>query len=132
MNEDRRAVYQQDCESFRYQDKLLWSRFQTLSVIEGAVAGTVLLSGIKGIPAIIIAFVGLIVVFLICVLAYKDHGDSKLFTTRLSKFERDSGADPIEPKRVLGMNAKTAIRVIFGILLVFNVYLIIYAFGVWH
>lgn len=132
MNEDQRVIYQQDCESFRYQDKLLWSRFQTLSVVEGAVASALFIAKIEHIAGILTAFVGLLVVFLFCVIAYKDHKDSKLFINRIMNFEQSPKASRIDPKRVLGMNAGIAILVIFAILLAFNIYLIIYAFGAGH
>lgn len=130
MDEDQRVVYQQDCESFRYQDKLLWSRFQTLSAIEGAVVWALLYSSISGVSSIVIAFAATIVVFLFCVIAYKDYKDSKLFIDRVSEFEKNVSVNPIKPKRVLGMNARVAILVIFTILLMFNLYLIVHAFGV--
>ena len=31
-----RAIYDQNCQWYRYQDTLMWGRFQTVAAIEGA------------------------------------------------------------------------------------------------
>ena len=75
--ETEQLIYQQDCESFRYQDKLFWSRFQTMSIIEGAALGVILTNTLNGCAATILAFGTFITVGLICLLTLKDRNDGK-------------------------------------------------------
>ncbi len=126
MNEDRRIIYQQDCESLRYQDKLFWSRFQTLVAIEGAALGVILTKTIEGHPAIILAFGNLLLVVLISLLALKDRTHSKDFLARMRKYEENK-VDEIKSK-VLPINGFIFTVIVSVLLLALNIYLIIFAF----
>jgi len=35
MDSDRQKIYEQDCQFVRYHDRLMWSRAQTASALEG-------------------------------------------------------------------------------------------------
>lgn len=135
MSEDKQVIYKQDCESFRYEDRLYWSRFQTLTVIEGAAIGVIFTNYIKGGAAIAIAFGTFFLVALIMLLALKGRGDSKNFLKRMDEYEAANGVSSIRPSdRIKLLNLSIPFdSLIFTVsvsvlLEVFNIYLIIYAF----
>jgi len=66
-------VYAQDCEFYRYMDKLKWSRFKTISVIEGAILYALYkekLSPTTDIKVIILT--GIIFIMLLSLLSMRD------------------------------------------------------------
>lgn len=135
QEENDRAIYVQDCESFQYQDKLFWSRFQTLSVIEGASIGVIFTNTIKGFPSIIMAFGTMFIVGLISMVAFKDRRDSKNFIRRMYDYEHKNDAMEINPDRYFKVgflsfpfDSLIFTRVVSVLLAVFNIYLIIYTF----
>lgn len=81
--EDERTIYQQEWENLRFQDKLRWSRYQTVAVIEGAF----LLAGYQdSLPEhykLIITTFGSILVLVYTLLAVKDGFDAKGHAQRL-------------------------------------------------
>lgn len=127
-SEDIRVIYQQDCESFRYQDKLFWSRFQTLIVIEGAAIGVILSKTFQNCPAKILAFGMFLLCVLISLLAIKDRNDSKNFINRISEYESNFKVQPIRPKRtpIDSFIFTIAISSLLGLL---NIYLIYFTFS---
>lgn len=126
---DRRAIYQQDCESFRYQDKLFWSRFQTLSVLEGAAIWAVFFSNLVGCPIRILAIAAVLVVSLVCMIALKDYDAAENFLVRMDKYENEMKVDLIRPRKLFGIFRGIDIaRIIFSTLFLFNIYLAWFAF----
>ena len=126
---DRRTIYQQDCESFRYQDKLFWSRLQTLSVLEGAAIWAVFFSNLAGCPIRILAIAAILVVSLICMIALKDYDVALNFLIRMGKYEKEMKVDQITPRKLFGIFRGIDIaRIIFSTLLLFNIYLVWFAF----
>ena len=126
---DERVIYEQDCESFRYQDKLFWSRFQTLSVLEGAAIWAVFFSNLSGCPLPVLAIAAFAVVTLICIIALKDYNDAGNFLARMDKYEQKMKADPIRPRKLFGIfSGIITARIIFMTLFLFNIYLVWFAF----
>ncbi len=126
---DERVIYEQDCETFRYQDKLFWSRFQTLSVLEGAAIWVVFFSNLAGCPLLILALAAFMVVTLICIIALKDHNDASNFLIRMEKYEQKMKAHPIKPQKLFGIfSGIITARIIFITLFLFNIYLVWLAF----
>ena len=141
----KQIIYTQDCESFRYEDRLYWSRFQTLTIIEGAAIGVLLTNYIKGIPAIIIAFGTFFLVSLVLILALKDRNDSKNFIDRISDYEAKNRVKPIVPshkvtlfeitrkkvtlfKLAIKFDSLIFTKCVLCLITAFNIYLIYYAF----
>lgn len=85
-------IYKQDLESLRYQDHLMWGRFQTATVVEGALLAS--LYGASGLevgedkPFLVLA--GGLVVAAICSLAIKDSLDSSRHLLRIKELERET------------------------------------------
>ena len=96
----RAIVYSQDCEFYRYQDRLMWSRFQTAATIEAGI-----LYGLYRIPPLMswekvaLSAMGLVLVFIICLLALKDQKDGVAHLLRMREFEK-LGL-PFQPARSL-------------------------------
>ena len=135
MDEDEREIYRQDCESFRYEDKTFWSRFQTLIVIEGAAIGVIFTETISGLPQIILAFGTLLICLLISLLALKDREDSINFIHRISEYEQKKGVTKIIPKEKVKLlcisvpfNSLIFTNYLSLTLIALNIYLIVYSF----
>lgn len=87
--ERTRAIYDQDCEFYRYQDGLMWSRFQTAAVVEGAllyaVYGDQLTLSVC--ERILLSLAGALLVFVLCMLSLKDNSDADRHIRRIRDFE---------------------------------------------
>lgn len=86
---DEAAIYQQDCEFYRYQDHLMWGRFQTAATVEGGLLYALYGLG-KPIPQpdrFVLQLAGDGLVLLICILSLKDASDAGRHLSRLRKFE---------------------------------------------
>src|SRR5216110_1243338 len=105
MDEDRRKAYDQECQSMRYQDGLRWSRFQTVTVIEGAYLAAIYTAdfGSEHFRSLALALFASLVIFFICLLAIKDGNDAEMHLDRVRKLEEDMKVPPVSPKHVLGM-----------------------------
>jgi len=63
-------------------------------------------------------------------LAFKDYSDSKLFESRLKKYEASVNVKLLKPKKVLGLfDATVTLCAIFWVLILFNICLVIFACG---
>jgi hypothetical protein len=94
-----KVIYAQDCEFYRYQDRLRWSRFQTIIVIEGAwlavVFGTLDLPLLGSLGQLAITIFGFMIITFLCLLSLKDEIDSNRHMDRLSHFERELWNRPL-------------------------------------
>lgn len=87
--EVNKSIYEQDCEFYRYQDRLKWSRFQTAATIEGAV----LFALYQATPRLckpeqrVLMLFGFVLVLIICLLSLKDEKDANSHEDRMKKFE---------------------------------------------
>lgn len=134
MSEDERLIYQQDCESFRYEDRLFWSRFQTMSAIEAASVGVILTETVKGWPAFAVALVTFLLVCVVTLLALNGREDSQQFIARISEYESRHTHLAIRPYPFLGIDSKSFTIVVFIVLGCLNGYLILFtlAFSNYH
>ena len=84
-------IYRQDCEFYRYQDRLKWSRFQTAATIEGAVLWAIFQLRLNGLESRSLMLFGFLLVFILCLLSLKDEVDSNSHEDRIKKFEKQQG-----------------------------------------
>lgn len=83
-------LYQQDCEFYRYQDSLRWSRFRTITAIEGSWLYFVysdLFSKAIVVEKNLILLAGALLILAICLLSCKDMDDAQRHLDRLKTFE---------------------------------------------
>lgn len=84
----RKAIYDQDCQFYRYQDGKKWSRFQTAALIEGA-----MLYGLFGptttgiLEKRLLLIVGTLLVAISCAVSFKDQSDGDSYLDRIKDFE---------------------------------------------
>ena len=81
-------IYRQDCEFYRYQDKLMWGRFQTVATIEGAFlyARFAKLDAIAAYQFCLLLSAALLL-FVLSIAAVKDHFDGRRYLARIKEFE---------------------------------------------
>ncbi len=89
LPKDKAAIYAQDCEFYRHHDKLKWSRFQTLAVVEGALLFALHQWCLDTAANRVLMVFGFLMVLIICLLALKDENDENGHERRLMKFEKD-------------------------------------------
>jgi hypothetical protein len=99
-DENIRTVYQQDWENVRYQDNLRWSRFQTISVIEGAFLYAAYNGNLNHFEALIIVSLGSILVLIVSLLAIKDGYDAESHLERMLALETTLVDCRIKPKKL--------------------------------
>ena len=87
-SEINKAIYEQDCESYRYQDGLKWSRFQTAATIEGAVLIAVFQVNLVQLEQRILMAFGFLLILIICLMSMKDETDASSYEDRIKKFEK--------------------------------------------
>ncbi|MDB5583357.1 MAG: hypothetical protein JWR80_8533 [Bradyrhizobium sp.] len=129
--EDRRAVYQQDCDFMRYRDGRKWSRFQTISAIEGAAlyaAFQVHGLGLGGASLILIVATTFIV--LLCLQAITDDRALAAHLRRVREFEHRIGARFDLPNLRPFLGIKTS-RVVMAVTLMFNLGVLVFRFRYW-
>jgi hypothetical protein len=86
-----KAIYDQDCHFYRYQDQKKWDRFRTAAIVEGAVYyalyGQMSVGLLEKRIAIVFGFLMLTIILLICL---KDQADADHFLDRIRQFEQRS------------------------------------------
>jgi MFS superfamily sulfate permease-like transporter len=123
----KKAIYDQDCQFYRYQDGLMWSRFQTAALIEGAMLYGLYQVHQFSLPRpekLIIVLVGTVFVLIICTLALKDQSDASGHFDRFKKFEDEFNRFTPRPwpKHLKGI---LLLRAMAGIITALNVWLTI-------
>jgi len=93
--ENIRIVYQQDCECMRYQGDLRWSRFKTISIIEGAFLLALYQFELKLIESFVIAVFGSVLVLIVSLLEVKDGYDVMAYYRRSVELEKAMGISPL-------------------------------------
>ena len=100
--QDRRVAYEQEAENWRYQDRLWWSRTQTLTVLEVALLVAAYGStpvDLEARVALAVAILGSLVVAVVTLIAVKDARDAAMFLDRLKTLERAVGLRKATPQR---------------------------------
>lgn len=122
--EARKAIYEQDGHFLRYRDGLKWSRFQTVSAIEGAgLYGAFQMSTLSTLEHLGVMIVATLLIFLIFVLVFVDEKDVASHLERVKNFEIDAGYPYPPTKRRPLLGVKTT-RYVMGVLLLFNLFVI--------
>jgi len=86
-----KVLHQQAWESYRFEDNLRWSRFQTTSVVEGAFLYAAYVGNIEPFKALLITIIGSVLVLIISLLAIKDGIDADYFSNLAQRFEYEMG-----------------------------------------
>ncbi len=85
---DKDIIYQKDRESYIHQNKLKWSRFQTISALEAAIFYALYNFKLANLDRQIFMIFGALLVFIVCLLCIRDRLDARLFLKRILKYER--------------------------------------------
>ena len=101
MNDENiRRVYEQDCENARYQDNLRWSRFKTISLIEGFFLVAAYQGDLRPFDVLIVVCFGCSLVLIVSLLAIKDGFDVDSYFDRINEVEAMMAVRPIKFKRL--------------------------------
>lgn len=125
---DRRVAYQQEWENFRYQDKLRWSRFQTLAVIEGAYLVALYQLELDPWRGLVWAVVATGLVAAVSLMAVKDANDARAHIRQVEKLSAESEMDLPSFKKapsVFGMRGYMMMLIALWLLNLFNVAVIV-------
>ncbi len=90
MTDAHSIIYQQDCEFYRYQDQLKWSRFQLAAIIEGGMLYALWFPLIGGAEAIAVAFIGSGLVMVLFLVSAKDAYDATRHLDRIKRYEEEN------------------------------------------
>jgi hypothetical protein len=132
-------LYEQDCNNYRYQDSLRWSRFKVAMTMEAlflaiAFTNTIVNSSIlyyRGTILLLLSFL----IYIIFTLARKDSEDSKAFMKRIMIFEKSliekTGKKELEfktnPVRFIPilrkMRGESLMKVIIWIICILNIFI---------
>jgi hypothetical protein len=89
MIEDHRmTIYEQDCQSWRYQDTQQWSRFQTAATIEAGMLYGLYQTTISAGEKFGLAFFGSLLVLIVSGLAFKHNIDARGHLNRAAEIEK--------------------------------------------
>ncbi len=126
--DDRKSVYEQDCEFYRYQDRIKWSRFQTVAAIEGVILYiiyNVIYIWYKVTFEIFIFFIfaGLLV-FIVNLLAVKDENDANSHLKRIKDFEKEGLQ--LKTEKVCGVTGSKLMKYAICLINLFNVFVFFY------
>jgi hypothetical protein len=128
-SEMAKAIYDQDCQFVRYQDGLMWSRFQTVAAIEAA-----MLFGLYQVQSLglwekrALSFGGLILVALACLLTFTDRIDTQSHLARVRDFEKGASR-PFTRRKPGFLTAPIFLTIVFVMLTVSNVFIAIKFFS---
>ncbi len=124
----RIAMIQQDWETFRYQDKLRWSRFQTISAIEVAYLAAVYKGDIGAPQQILLTLMAIVLVIVISCLAVKDGMDAMAHIERAEELqkEEDTGIPKFNrPDPLLGVRGTHLMLFALGTITLLNVLVLV-------
>ena len=87
---ERQTIYEQDCEFYRYQDGLMWSRLKTAVVVEAALLYAVYDLAVKvALERAILVTATAMLVGLVFWIAFRDAAIGSVHLARIRRFERD-------------------------------------------
>lgn len=122
-DENLRMGHQQAWENCRYQDNLRWSRFQTVSVIEGAFLYAVYSGGLDALKSLIITVGGFLLVLIVSFLAIIDGRDAGYYFKYAKNLETAMELNSYKPPDVKDklFRGKTLIWIAIVIINLLNV-----------
>lgn len=120
QGDDRRAIYEQDMESVRYRHAAKWSRFQTVSAIDGAALYVSFKGGLTGAESVLTMVLATLLLGLIFVLVNVDERTISAYGKRVREFETAANAPAVSVVFRPVSRFKPSYLLIYGIL-AFNV-----------
>ena len=124
MTDDlRKAIYDQDCQSWRHQDNLTWGRFLTAATIEAGMLYGLYQTQIVPLEKMLLALFGGTLVFLVGLLSLKDNVDARGHLKRAALVE--SSIAPWKPEPWFGPRGTTLLRTAVVLINVANLILLI-------
>jgi hypothetical protein len=129
-NEDLRVVYEQDGEFVRHHRGVKWSRFQLMSVIEGAALYTSFqANGLSRLETVVLMAAATTVIGFIFVLAIVDSSAIGSHVSRMRVYEKQNGISYSNPNRRPLFGFRTT-RVAMSTIVLFNL-LVMIRLGGW-
>lgn len=124
-------IYEQDLESARFQDRLRWSRFQTVAVIQGGYLYACYVIRPGYYESLAIAILGTVLILVASVIAVKNEKDFGQHLDRAAEFE-DQHDQKYEKTvlfpRTLKIRGGALVRVVMIVLVAFNLAVIVHIF----
>ena len=123
--EELRTIYEQDGEFVRHHDGVKWSRFQLVSVIEGAALyASFQASGLSRLETVALMAAATTVIGFIFVLAIVDSRATGSHLSRMRAYEKANGVSYVRPNLRPLLGFRTT-RVAMSTILLFNLLVII-------
>ena len=125
MNDKETDVYKQAHECYQYQDQLKWSRFKTLSVVEGALLVAVGKGEFDQAELRTFMVFASLLVLILCILSARDRVDARVYLSRIKEYEQNEGFKfpvPTWAKLVTGWHLMVCAMVLIN---VFNLILLL-------
>lgn len=89
-SEEARAIYDQDCNFYRYQDGLRWGRFKVATTIEAAfLYAGYNVDGLSDLQRLVVVFFGVLLVSLLIFASNRDAVNSNAHLDRMKIFENE-------------------------------------------
>ncbi len=125
VNEERRTIYEQDGEFVRHHDGVKWSRFQLVSVIEGAALyASFQAIGLSRAETVVLMAAATVVIGFIFVLAIVDSRATGSHLKRMRAYEKANGIEYKRPNLRPLFGFRTT-RVAMSTIMLFNVLVMI-------
>jgi|GEM_PF-2345488 len=124
-NEELRTIYEQDGEFVRHHDGVKWSRFQLVSVIEGAALyASFQASGLNRLETVALMAAATTVIGFIFVLAIVDSRATGSHLVRMRAYEKENGVSYNRPNLRPLFGFRTT-RVAMSTIVLFNLLVMI-------
>ena len=125
-SEEEKQIFDRDSKFFLYQDGLMWTRFQTAAVIEGAMLYGLyqLTPHLQRPDKIALVLCGSGLVLIIGILALKDNSDALGHLDRIRQFEDRFGRPFVWRSWPRSLRGIVLVRIMIGIMVGLNLWLI--------
>jgi len=117
-----RAIYDQNCQWYRYQDTLMWGRFQTVAAIEGAMLYGLYQIKLPNMEKRALVIVGSILVGILCRVAIIDGNFASGHLQKIKEYEGYS------LQRLKGPTGGQLMVMAIGLLTILNILLVVRTF----
>ena len=125
VNDEHRIIYEQDGEFVRHHDGVKWSRFQLVSVIEGAALyASFQASGLSRLETVVLMGAATVVIGFIFVLAIVDSRATGSHLKRMRAYEKANGVEYRRPNLRPLFGFRTT-RVAMSTIMIFNLLVMI-------
>lgn len=124
QTDDRRAIYEQDMETIRYRHAAKWSRFKTVSAIEGAALYVSFRGGLTVTESVLVMVLATLLLTVVFLLVNVDDRMMGAYGARVQEFEAAADAPFSVPSLGLVGWINPTVALTLGIL-AFNVAVIV-------